>query len=195
MNKLCKTFFLLFTLMYGAHAMAQDKLEIAISAGGCFWCLEDVFDEMPGVKSAVSGYTGGHLENPTYEQVTAGGTGHRESLQVTFDPSVISYERLLYFFWRNVDPFDDKGQFCDKGESYKAAIFYRNGDQKAKALASKVDIEAQLGQAVVTNILPASTFYPAEAYHQDYSSKNPLRYSFYKTSCGRDARLREIWGE
>ncbi len=198
MTNICKTILLLFTLMYGGYAMAEDvqkNLEIAVFAGGCFWCLEDVFEEMAGVKSAVSGYTGGHVENPTYEQVTAGGTGHRESLQVTFDPSVISYDRLLNFFWRNVDPFDDAGQFCDKGDSYRAAIFYRNDDQNVKAIASKMEVEKLLGQPVVTEILPASTFYPAEEYHQNYARENPLRYSFYHTTCGRAARLRKVWGK
>jgi peptide-methionine (S)-S-oxide reductase len=171
-----------------------DKQAIAIFAGGCFWCEEEVYDHEPGVISAVSGFTGGHTQNPTYEEVSAGGTGHLESVQVTFDPSKVSYEKLLDLFWRNIDPFDAQGQFCDKGDSYHAAIFYSSPEQKKAAEASKKAVEAKLGKPVVTKILPAGTFYPAEDYHQRYAEKNPIRYKFYRYSCGRDKRLKEVWG-
>lgn len=169
--------------------------EVAIFAGGCFWCVEDVFEKMPGILSVVSGYTGGSLKDPTYEAVSNGGTGHYEAVQVTFDPSKVSYKDLLPIFWHNIDPFDPLGQFCDKGNSYKAVIFYSNDTQKKLAEASKSELEQRFQKPIVTQIIAASTFYPAEDYHQDYASKNPLRYSFYRGRCGRDERLQEIWGD
>lgn len=175
-----------------SQVQANQK-EVAIFAGGCFWCEEEVFDHIPGVLSVVSGFTGGTTPNPTYEEVSAGGTGHLESVQVTFDPSKISYDKLLKLFWRNIDPFDAQGQFCDKGDSYHAAIFYTSPEQKAAAEASKTTVEKQLGKPVVTKILAASPFYPAEEYHQQYGEKNPVRYQFYRYSCGRDKRLKEVW--
>jgi len=170
-----------------------SKQEIAIFAGGCFWCMEKPFDELDGVISTISGYTGGNIKNPTYEQVSAGGTGHIESLQVTYDPDEITYQKLLEVFWKNIDPLDDKGQFCDKGEQYKSVIFYKNEQQKQEAEKSLKDIENKLGEKVVTKIITFSNFYPAEEYHQDYYKKNPIRYKFYRYNCGRDARLEEIW--
>lgn len=169
----------------------------AIFAGGCFWCEETAFEGLPGVISVVSGYTGGAVKNPTYEQVSAGSTGHAESVEVAYDPSKISYEKLLEVFWHNVDPFQRDGQFCDHGTQYRSAIFYRDDAQRQAAEESKRKLEEQprFRGKIVTQIVPASTFYPAEAYHQDFYKKNPIRYRMYRMGCGRDARLREIWGE
>lgn len=167
----------------------------AIFAGGCFWCMVHPFDELPGVMSVTSGYTGGQKVNPTYEQVSAGDTGHVEAVQVIFDPKQISYEKLLEVFWRNVDPLDKGGQFCDRGSTYTSAVFYQNDEQKKLAEQSKAAIEKKLGKQVVTTIRPAATFYAAEDYHQDYYKKNPLRYKYYRYSCGRDQRLEELWGK
>ena len=169
--------------------------ETAIFSGGCFWCEEEVFEDLSGVISVVSGYTGGHTKNPTYEDVSSEKTGHKESVQVTFDPAKITYDQLLEKYWHNIDPLDAEGQFCDIGDSYKAVIFYTNSAQKEKAEASKKKFSAQLHKPIVTEIQPASTFYPAEEYHQEYAKKNPLRYKFYRYSCGRDKRLSEIWGK
>jgi peptide-methionine (S)-S-oxide reductase len=176
---------------------APPARALATFAGGCFWCEEAVFDGVPGVIQVVSGYTGGSLKNPTYEQVSAGGTGHAESVQVMYDPAKISYEKLLDLFWRNVDPLTSNAQFCDIGSQYRSAIFYHDAEQKRLAEASKAAIEAshRFKQPIVTQIVPASTFYRAEEYHQNYHEKNPVRYRFYKYNCGRDQRLRELWGE
>ena len=188
-------------LFAGKSSMAKDKdpkttsnYETAVFAGGCFWCMEEVYQSLPGVHSVVSGYTGGHIDNPTYEQVSAEGTGHKESIQVTYDPDAITYDELLDLFWRNVDPFDDKGQFCDKGDSYRAVIFVTS-EQEKSARASKTNVETMLGKSVVTQMLPVSKFYPAEDYHQNYAHKNPIRYNFYRTLCGRDNRLNQVWGK
>lgn len=186
--------FLIGVLAMSAHGEGKDQ-KVAIFAGGCFWCEEEVFEKVPGVISVMSGYTGGHLKNPTYEQVSAGGTGHLEAVQVTYDPSKITYEKLLDLFWHNVDPFDTLGQFCDKGSSYKAVIFYSGDEQKKLAESSKKKLEEQFKKPISTEIRAASEFYPAEEYHQKYAEKNPLRYSFYRRSCGRDARLGEVWGK
>jgi len=167
----------------------------AVFAGGCFWCMEPPFDKLPGVVATTSGYTGGQKMNPTYEQVSAGDTGHVEAMQVTYDPKLVSYEKLLEVFWRNVDPLDKGGQFCDRGSTYTTAIFYANEEQKKLAEQSKAAIEKKLGKAIVTAIRPAATFYAAEDYHQDYYQKNPLRYKYYRHSCGRDQRLEELWGK
>ncbi len=163
-------------------------------AGGCFWCMVHPFDELPGVVSVTSGYTGGQKVNPTYREVSAGDTGHIEAVQVVYDPQKIGYEKLLEVFWRNVDPLDSGGQFCDRGGTYTTAIFYQSEEQKKLAEQSKATIEKQLGKAVVTAIRPAATFYAAEDYHQDYYQKNPLRYKYYRYSCGRDQRLEQLWG-
>lgn len=173
---------------------SSTSLEIAIFSGGCFWCEEEVFDDLPGVISVISGYTGGHTKNPTYEDVSGEKTGHKESVQVTYDPSKITYDQLLEKYWRNIDPFDGDGQFCDVGDSYKAVIFYSNAVQKEKAEASKQKFSAQLQEPIMTEIQPATTFYPAEDYHQKYAKRNPVPYKCYRSSCGRDKRLNKVWG-
>ncbi len=167
----------------------------AIFAGGCFWCMEPPYDALPGVVATTSGYTGGHKVNPTYHEVSAGGTGHVEAVKIVFDPKQIGYEKLLEVFWRNVDPLDKGGQFCDRGSTYTTAIFYQDEEQKKLAEQSKAAIEKKLGKTIVTAIRPAATFYAAEDYHQDYYQKNPLRYKYYRYSCGRDRRLEELWGK
>lgn len=179
-----------------AEPVAQGKATAtAIFAGGCFWCMVHPFDELAGVVSVTSGYTGGHKVNPTYQEVSAGDTGHVEAVQIVFDPNQIGYKKLLEVFWRNVDPLDKGGQFCDRGSTYQSVIFYQNDEQKRLAEQSKATIEKQLGKTVVTAIRPAATFYAAEDYHQDYYKKNPLRYKYYRYSCGRDQRLEQLWGK
>lgn len=165
----------------------------ATFAMGCFWCGESDMEKVNGVISVVSGYTGGVDKNPSYEDVSAGGTGHREAVEVTYDPARVSYEHLLQVFWHNIDPLDKTGQFCDKGNQYRAAIFYHDAAQQKAAEGSKAAQVKRFG-LVATDVLPASTFYPAEEYHQDYYKKNPIRYHFYRFNCGRDARLKELWG-
>lgn len=182
----------LIVLVSGARA--QDTAT-AIVAGGCFWCVESDFDKVPGVVSTVSGYTGGALANPSYKQVSAGGTGHREAVKITFDPSRVSYEELLNVFWRTVDPTDAGGQFCDRGKSYETAIFVESEEQRRIAEASKAAADAELDGDIVTPIEDAGPFYPAEEYHQDYYNKNSLQYKYYRWSCGRDARVKEVWGD
>ena len=169
----------------------------ATFAGGCFWCMEPPFDKIPGVVSTTSGYAGGTVVNPTYEQVAAGGTGHAEVVQVVFDPRRVSYEQLLEVFWRNVDPFDGGGQFCDRGSQYRSAIFYEGDDQKGAALASRESLEksGRLPGPIVTEIAPLKAFYQAEEYHQDYYQRNLRHYWSYRSGCGRDRRLRELWGK
>ena len=169
----------------------------ATFAGGCFWCMEPPFDEVPGVVSTTSGYAGGTVANPKYEEVAAGGTGHAEAVQVVFDPARVSYERLLEVFWRNIDPLDAGGQFCDRGSQYRAAIFYEGEDQKRAALASRARLETsgRLPGPIVTGITPLEAFYPAEVYHQDFYQKELRRYFSYRAGCGRDRRLRELWGK
>jgi peptide-methionine (S)-S-oxide reductase len=175
---------------------ATDKLEKAAFAGGCFWCMESPFDKLPGVISVTSGYTGGQLKNPTYEQVSAGGTGHAEAVQIIYDPAKISYEKLLQIYWHNVDPTVKDRQFCDTGHQYRTAIFYYSEKQHQLALHSKESLEKNkpFKGPIFTEIVPAGTFYPAEEYHQHYYKKNPIRYKFYRTACGRDRRLQELWG-
>ncbi len=175
---------------------AAPPRAVATFAAGCFWCSEAAFDHVPGVIDVVSGYTGGATQKPTYEEVGAGGTGHRESVQVTYDPTKVSYARLVDIFWLNVDPFDPYGQFCDKGEQYKGAIYYHDEAQRLAAIASFNAVQKRFPkQRVVTDIFPAGRFWPAEDYHQDYHTKNPIRYKYYRHGCGRDARLDEIWGK
>jgi len=170
--------------------------QVAIFAGGCFWCVESDFDKVPGVISTTSGYTGGTVANPSYEDVSSGSTGHAESVRVVFDPKRVTYDRLLYVYWRTVDPVTKNGQFCDFGTQYRTAIFYLNDEQKQKALASKAAVEKSgvLKRPIVTEITAAGPFYPAEDYHQNYYKTNPLRYNLYRYNCGRDARLKELWG-
>lgn len=177
--------------------MNQAHLEQAIFAGGCFWCLESDMDSLPGVVETISGYTGGHKDNPTYKEVSAGGTGHAESVKVTFDPSRISYDQLLDAFWRFIDPTTRDAQFCDHGHQYRTAIFYMNDAQKAAAERSLAQLEETkpFKDPIVTEITPAAKFYPAEDYHQNYYKKNPLRYRFYRYSCGRDSRLEALWSQ
>jgi peptide-methionine (S)-S-oxide reductase len=171
--------------------------EIAIFAGGCFWCMEPPFDALKGVESTISGYTGGKTPNPTYKQVTSGETGHVEAIQISFDPRVVSYEKLLEVFWKNIDPLDPDGQFCDKGPQYRTAIFYRGDAQKRLAERSLEDIQKakRFKEPIATRLEEAMTFYPAEDYHQNYYTVNPSRYKFYRFACGRDARLEEVWGK
>lgn len=180
-----------------AAAPVKEEWSKAIFAAGCFWCVEAAFDEVEGVKRTISGYTGGHVPDPTYEQVSSGGTGHREAVLVYYDPEVASYEELLRNFWLNVDPTDDGGQFCDRGSSYLSAIYYFTEKQMRLAKASKQALieDPNAPEPIVTPILEAEPFYPAEQYHQNYYKKNPLRYHFYKFACGRHDRLVELWGD
>ena len=168
----------------------------ATFAGGCFWCMEGPFDELDGVLSTTSGYTGGYTANPTYAQVSAGVTGHAEAVEVAYDPQRISYQELLTVYWRNIDPTTPNGQFCDHGDQYRPAIFYHNEAQRRLAEASKEEIERTktFSAPIVTEITQATEFYSAEEHHQDYYRKNPIRYKLYRLTCGRDARLTELWG-
>lgn len=192
--------FILLTLFFAASApagaQAPKARAEAVFAGGCFWCTESDFDKIPGVLSTTSGYTGGKLLDPTYEQVSAGGTGHIEAVRVVYDPAKISYAALVTRFFRTVDPIDAGGQFCDRGYQYRSALFVANPEQRRIAEAAKAQAARglKLPGAVTTLILPAAKFYPAEAYHQDYYKKNPIRYRYYRFSCGRDARLKKLWG-
>jgi peptide-methionine (S)-S-oxide reductase len=177
-----------------AAAAAKATLAKATFAGGCFWCMEPPFERLPGVISVVSGYTGGPKTEPSYEEVSAGGTGHAESVEVTYDPAKVSYAKLLDVYWHNVDPFAVNFQFCDHGSQYRTAIFTHDAEQKRLADESKRNLEAKFGKKIATQIVPASRFWPAEEYHRDYYRKNPVRYKFYRFNCGRDQRLTEIWG-
>ena len=172
-----------------------EKRATAIFAMGCFWCAEADFEKVDGVVDVVSGYTGGRVRNPSYEQVSAGGTGHYEAVLVTYDPSKVKYSDLLSVFWRNVDPFDAEGQFCDKGESYRAAIFPSSVAERKAAYASREYLLAHFKRDLATRIITRAPFYRAEDYHQDYYKKNPLRYRYYRSRCGRDDRLAEVWGK
>ena len=180
--------------LVAASVQAQQK---AIFAAGCFWCTEEAFEKVPGVVSAVSGYTGGTVKNPSYEQVSSGRTGHAEAVEVTFDAAKVTYEQLLDVFWVNHDPTVSNRQFCDSGSQYRPAIFYLNDEQKRLAEASKAKWEKMrpFKQPILTEITKAGPFYPAEDYHQDYYKKNPLQYRFYVTGCGRYQRLDSLWGE
>jgi len=179
-----------------ATAQQQDTAQAtAVFAGGCFWCVESDFDPIPGVVATTSGYTGGVTRNPTYEQVSSGGTGHYEAVQITYDPSKVTYEQLLTAFWHSVDPTDDGGQFCDRGQSYETAVFVASAEERQIAEASKTAAETALGRAIVTPILDAGPFYAAEDYHQDFYVKSPIRYKLYRWNCGRDQRIRQVWGK
>lgn len=189
--------FVFFAALFLAPGPAfAAKLEKATFAGGCFWCMEAPFDKLPGVVSVTAGYTGGQLKNPTYEQVSAGGTGHAEAVQIVFDPARISYSKLLDVYWHNIDPTVKDRQFCDVGHQYRSAIFVANEEQRRLALQSREALEKNkpFREPIVTEIEPAGTFYKAEEYHQHYYKKNPLRYAFYRAACGRDRRLKELWG-
>jgi len=176
---------------------ASDQHETAIFAGGCFWCMEPPFDKLDGVISTTSGYTSGHKKNPTYREVSAGRTGHTEAIQIEFDPKKVSYNELLEVFWKNIDPVAVDRQFCDAGTQYRSGIYYSNKAQEtaAKNSLAQLGVNKPFKEDVATEVIAASTFYPAEDYHQDYYLKNPLRYKYYRYSCGRDKRLKEIWGE
>jgi peptide-methionine (S)-S-oxide reductase len=181
----------------GVQTAPTAETKLATFAGGCFWCMEPPFEKLPGVLEVISGYTGGKVLNPTYEQISAGNTGHYEVVQVRFDPKKISYSELFEVYLRNVDVADTTGQFCDKGPQYRAAVFYHDADQEKIALASLRQLQSQpkFKDQVKLATLAFDRFFPAEDYHQDYYKKNPLRYAFYRNNCGRDARLKELWGE
>lgn len=194
------------TIAYLSTASADDNLPViekpaivaeAIFAGGCFWCVESDFDKVDGVVETISGYTGGTTQNPTYKQVSKEDTGHYEAVKVTYDPSVVSYPELVEYFWRHVDPTDGGGQFCDRGQSYETAIFAKPGEERAIAEASKaaIDESGVLDKPIVTPILQVATFWDAEEYHQDYYIKNPLRYNYYRRSCGRDKTIKKVWAK
>ncbi len=180
-----------------AQTVQGPKTDIAVFAGGCFWCMEPPFDKIDGVISTTSGFAGGTVPNPSYKQVAAGGTGHAEVVQIVYDPAKVSYEALLEVFWRNIDPVDAGGQFCDRGPEYRTAIFYRDAEQKRLAEESKraLEMSGRFDRRIVTEITPLFAFYPAEEYHQDFYKKNPAHYQRYRTGCGRDARLAELWGK
>jgi len=180
-----------------AGSDAHEERATALFAGGCFWCVEEAFSKVEGVHEHVSGFAGGHVENPAYEEVVEGGTGHHEVVQVIYDPSVVSYEELLHVFWRNIDPLDAGGQFCDRGEPYQSAIFVASEAEREAATASRdaIDNSGRFDEPIVTAIREAAPFYPAEEFHQNYFEKRPLRYRFYVTACGRYNRLDDLWGE
>ena len=186
-----------WTLQPTGPALADAPLGKAYFAGGCFWCMEEVFEKVDGVLSATSGYMGGTVANPSYEEVSAGRTGHAESVEVVYDPAKVSYQKLLDAFWRNVDPLAANAQFCDHGSQYRAAIFYQTEEEKRLSETSKQAIEQskRFKEAIVTQIVSAAPFYSAEEYHQDFYKKNPVRYKFYKYNCGRAQRLEELWGK
>jgi peptide-methionine (S)-S-oxide reductase len=181
-----------------SSATAEDRGATAVAtfAGGCFWCIEADLEKLEGVLSVTSGYTGGQTENPSYKEVSAGATGHAEAVRVVFDPAVISYEELLGHFWRSIDPTAEDRQFCDVGRQYRSAIFYHDEAQREAAERSRSELERSkpFEEPIVTEITPATAFYPAEASHQDYAKKNPIRYRYYRKGCGRDQRLAELWG-
>jgi peptide-methionine (S)-S-oxide reductase len=183
------------SLWLGLIAGAPATTAAATFAGGCFWCVEADFDKIPGVISTTSGYIGGRSANPTYDEVSRGGTGHAEAVEIVYDPAKVSYEKLLDVFWRNIDPLARDRQFCDRGDQYRSAIFYRGDEQKRAAEAAKAEVQKRFKQPIVTEIVAAGPFTKAEDYHQDYYVKNPVRYKFYRFNCGRDARLEELWGK
>ena len=194
---------LFFLVGFAGIAAAQSKQTspppagqaVATFAGGCFWCTESDFDHVPGVISTTSGYTGGMIVNPSYEQVSAGRTGHAEAVEVVYDPRKVSYEKLLAYYWRTIDPTVKDAQFCDHGNQYRTAIFVHNDEERKLAEASKKKVEAELKQPVYTEIVQAGQFYAAEDYHQDFYLKNPTKYKFYRWNCGRDQRLEQLWGK
>ena len=202
------TLWLLFVLLGGFATSAQtagsapakqapNRTETAVFAGGCFWCVEKDFDHVSGVVRTTSGYTGGTTANPTYKDVTQGDSGHYEAVQIEFDPEEVRFEELVEIFWRSVDPTDAGGQFCDRGDSYRTAIFAQTPQQRRIAESSKAKLDAmkRLDSAIVTPIIDAAPFYAAETYHQDYYKKNPGRYTFYRFTCGRDRRVKALWGD
>ena len=196
MLKIIILFSFLLLLIMQTRIYADTKTEKATFAGGCFWCMETPFEKLDGVTEVISGYTGGKKVNPTYEEVSYGGTGHLESVQIIYDPSKITYSELLDVFWKQIDPTDPNGQFVDRGSQYRSAIFYHNDEQKGLAEKSKEELDksGKFGKPIVTEIIMASAFYKAEEYHQDYYKKNPIRYKFYRYNSGRDQYLKKIWG-
>ncbi len=200
MNALNKLILACCSAMFANLLMAADmpspQSSTAIFAGGCFWCMEADFEKLDGVIAVESGYTGGSVNNPTYHQVSQGSTGHAEAIRVLYDPQRVSYEKLLDHFWRNIDPTVKDRQFCDIGSQYRSAIFYQNDTEQKLALSSKLALEKS-GRFphIYTEVVAAGAFYPAEDYHQDYYKKNPIRYKFYRTNCGRDTRLKSLWSE
>ncbi len=206
MTRKFSTFFALCLIGLSALASTLSQAQPAkqaspttariVFAGGCFWCMEPPFDVLPGVLKTISGYIGGSKKDPTYQEVSSGTTGHTEAVEITFDPSRVTVEKLLDVFWRNIDPTEKNGQFCDHGTQYRTGIFYVDEAQKKAAEASKAALEKSkpFKGAIVTEITAATQFYPAEEYHQDYYQKNPVRYKFYRNGCGRDARLKQLWG-
>ena len=200
MRSLCVVAVLVAAATGAALAQSPDRSApppaLATFAGGCFWCVEADFDKVAGVTSTTSGYTGGKVDNPTYNQVSAGGTGHAEAVEIAFDPSKVGYQKLLDVFWHNHDPLAKNRQFCDSGDQYRPAIFYHDEEQRKLAEASKKAVQEKFAPRVVqTEIAKAGAFYKAEDYHQDYYEKNPVRYKFYRYNCGRDQRLEELWGK
>jgi len=204
MKRFMTTIATVTTLLLATSAGVQDaaaapkktvapQMARAVFAGGCFWCMEPPYEKLNGVKSVISGYTGGTSAAPTYEQVSAGQGGHYEAVEVLYDPTKVSYAKLLDVFWRNIDPTDASGQFCDKGSQYRSAVFFANESERSMAEATKAQLKKRFN--VVTEILPKKQFFAAEDYHQDYYKKNPVRYKFYRASCGRDARLQKVWGK
>jgi peptide-methionine (S)-S-oxide reductase len=196
MNRMTRFLGLFILVILTNTAASAASTEKATFAGGCFWCMEAPFDKLPGVVSVTPGYSGGKEKNPTYEQVSAGSTGHAESVQIVFDPAKTSYSRLLDIYWHNIDPTVTDRQFCDVGSQYRSAIFYHGEEQRRAALQSKAALEKNrpFKGPLVTEITAAGEFYPAEEYHQHYYKKNPLRYKYYRNGCGRDRRLKELWG-
>jgi peptide-methionine (S)-S-oxide reductase len=188
---------LLLISFFTTSVLADKPQETAIFAGGCFWCMEPPFDKLDGVISTTSGYTSGHKVDPTYSEVSAGSTGHTEAIQIVYDPGKVTYTELLKVFWKNIDPIAVNRQFCDAGTQYRSGIYYLNGSQEKAARQSLTLLEKDklFTETIATEIVAASTFYPAEEYHQDYYQKNPLRYKYYRYSCGRDQRLSELWGK
>lgn len=186
----------LWTMPSASRAAADATIGKAYFAGGCFWCMEEAFEKVEGVLSATSGYMGGRVANPSYEEVSAGRTGHAESVEVVYDPAKVSYQKLLDAFWRNVDPITPNAQFCDHGNQYRSAVFFQTEEEKRASINSKQAIEQskRFNEPIVTEIVMASQFYQAENYHQDYYKKNPVRYKFYKYNCGRAQRLESLWG-
>lgn len=175
--------------------MASSETATAVFGGGCFWCVEEAFDKVEGVTATTSGFSGGNVENPSYQQVVAGNTGHAEVVLVEYDPAAVDYATLLHVFWRNIDPFAVDRQFCDVGEAYRSAIFYASDAERELAEATRDELAVRFERDIATEISPFEVFYPAEEYHQDYYRKNPVRYNYYKAACGRERRLEQVWGD
>ena len=194
LRKIVFATFAVLGIAAGAKTASAQETRVATFAGGCFWCIESDFDRVPGVLKTISGYTGGRTKDPTYKKIVRGDTGHHEALQITYDPKKVTYKQLLTVFWHSIDPIDSGGQFCDRGEPYETAVFVHNEEQRKLAEASKAAAKEKLGQKIFTPVESAAKFYRAEEYHQDYHNKSPLRYKYYRWNCGRNQRVRELWG-